>query len=119
MKADYIAIYNSYIEYPTDGTLALEICATEDIGFEYCIFVVNCENSYPVSLNPKDPIEDVVIPEKDWNIIQSYIDNQFGGYDGLLYLTQEFYNKYMSPEEREEYHKNDIKKEIELRNNGR
>jgi len=118
MKACYIAIYDSYIEYPTDGTLSLEICATEDIGFEYCIFTVKCENTYPVSLNPKDPIEDVIIPEKDQKIIQSYID-KFGGYDGLLDLTQEFYNKYMSPEERKEYHKNDIKKEIELRNNRR
>ena len=77
--------------------------------------VTDYSNTYPVSLNPKDPIEDVVIPEKDQKIIQSYID-KFGGYDGLLDITQEFYNKYMSPSEREEYHKNDIKKEIELKN---
>ena len=111
MKACYIAVYDTYVEYPNDGKVALEICATEDIGFEFCIFVIGHENTYCVSLNPDDPIEDVVIPEEDWKVIQEYI-NKFRGYDKILDITQKFYNEYMSPEEREEYHKNDIKAEL-------
>ena len=116
MKANYIYNYDFItIDKNESNRSTFSICLCADIGFEYFVVVTDYKNTYPVSLNPLDPIEDIDIPEDDWKIIQEYID-KFGGSDGLLDMTQDFYNKYMSPEERDEYHKNDIKKEIEIKN---
>ena len=74
MKACYI--YNHYFEridnYKNSG-FCVATCA--NIGFEYCIFVIDNYYTYAVSLNPNDPIEDVIIPDNHQKRYKSILKN--------------------------------------------
>lgn len=94
------------------------ICTCYNPGFEYCSVIIGDPSKgedmpFPISLNPNDPIEDIKYVTQEVQKIIDYYINKHGGLEGILTLTQKQYDEYMSPEEREEYHKNDIKKELE------